>query len=113
VATAILDGSLASGSTVPSARSLSGQLGIHYHTVNKSYLRLRHDGFLVLSRRREWTARRPPSPGPSYLADWNDRQSALLSEALGHGVSPQEIHRRLSRLLELARRPRTTGERDR
>jgi GntR family transcriptional regulator len=106
IVAAIIEGRVASGSHLPSARSLAGELGLHYHTVNKVYVRLREEGFAVLNHRKEMVVRRPEVPAPEYWADWTDRQSDLLSEAMGHGAPRRELLQRLRQLLDDRGRPR-------
>lgn len=103
---AILAGTVANGTRLPSARQLAGDLAVHYHTVNKAYALLRRDGFAVLSRRKQLFARVPESPSAAYLVDWSDRQERLLHEAMGNGLSPEALRARLERLLRRVGRPR-------
>jgi DNA-binding transcriptional regulator YhcF (GntR family) len=47
----IASGQLSEGEPLPSARSLAADLGVNFHTVNKSYDALRGDGYIVMDRR--------------------------------------------------------------
>lgn len=48
---AIVKGELKTGEMLPSVRSLSGDLGVNMHTVNKGYNLLVDEGILVKSQR--------------------------------------------------------------
>ena len=47
----IASGQLAEGESLPSARNLAADLGVNFHTVNKSYDLLRGAGYIVMDRR--------------------------------------------------------------
>lgn len=47
----LASGDLKPGEQLPSVRKLAEELGINMHTVNKSYLLLRDEGFLKIDRR--------------------------------------------------------------
>jgi GntR family transcriptional regulator len=106
-------GRVAEGEILPSARRLASNLGIHYHTTNKAFAMLRRDGMVALNHRRQLVARPRPQPGEHYLADWTERQRALLSEALLQGVRPEETLRRFRALLQVAPQTRPDPARGR
>jgi GntR family transcriptional regulator len=97
VVEAIADGALPAGSPLPSIRQLAVDLGVNYHTVNKSYDILRREGFVQLGRKSGAVVRRDPTAGPptpGYLEDWAARLRTLLAEAAALGVDgPEIIHR--------------------
>ena len=99
VAEAIQSGAVPAGARLPSARSLARDLGLHYHTVNKAYQRLRGEGLVVLNHRKELIAQGPRSPGTAFVDDWTDRQRGLLAEAIARGMTPGDLLARLRRLL--------------
>ncbi|MCL1975420.1 MAG: GntR family transcriptional regulator [Firmicutes bacterium] len=47
----IASGQLAEGESLPSARNLAADLGVNFHTVNKTYDLLRGAGYIVMDRR--------------------------------------------------------------
>lgn len=47
----LASGDLTPGEQLPSVRKLAEELKINMHTVNKAYLLLRDEGFLILDRR--------------------------------------------------------------
>ncbi|MDY2778223.1 MAG: GntR family transcriptional regulator [Collinsella sp.] len=51
IVAAIAAGELAPGDSLPSVRSLAGDLGINLHTVNKAYASLRDEGYLLMRGR--------------------------------------------------------------
>ena len=48
---AVATGELSPGDTLPSVRSLAGDLGVNMHTVNKAYAVLRDEGYVAMRGR--------------------------------------------------------------
>jgi GntR family transcriptional regulator len=93
VVEAIADGDLREGSPLPSTRQLAVDLGINFHTVNKAYDLLRHEGLLRLNRKSGAVVVRDPGsgpPGPGFVGDWEARLRTLLAEAVAQGVRNTE-----------------------
>ncbi|MCL2585006.1 MAG: GntR family transcriptional regulator, partial [Streptosporangiales bacterium] len=91
---AIASGAQRKGSGLPSTRQLAVDLGINFHTVNKSYDILRQEGLLTLSRKSGAVIRRDASSGPPDVAweeDWTARLRTLLAEAAAQGLPPDAI----------------------
>jgi GntR family transcriptional regulator len=91
---AIADGQQPAGSALPSTRQLAVDLGVNFHTVNKSYDILRQEGLVRINRKSGAVIRRdggsgPPDPG--WTADWTGRLTTLLAEAAAQGMGPEEI----------------------
>jgi DNA-binding transcriptional regulator YhcF (GntR family) len=91
---AIAGGQQPAGSALPSTRQLAVDLGVNFHTVNKSYDILRQEGLLRLSRKSGAVVRRdagsgPPDPG--WAPAWKSRLATLLAEAAAHGMAAEEI----------------------
>ena len=61
---AIADGRQPAGSALPSTRQLAVDLGVNFHTVNKSYDLLRQEGLLRLARKSGAVVRRDAGSGP-------------------------------------------------
>jgi DNA-binding transcriptional regulator YhcF (GntR family) len=94
VVEAIADGELPAGSPLPSTRQLAMDLGVNYHTVNKSYDILRQEGLVRLGRKSGAVVWRDPGSGPpepGYLSDWAGRLRTVLAEAAAHGVPASQI----------------------
>src|ERR1700689_4175441 len=72
---AIAGGRQPAGSGLPSTRQLAVDLGVNFHTVNKSYDLLRRGG--------------PPSP--DWAGDWTVRLGTLLAEAAAQGMPAESI----------------------
>jgi len=93
---AIAEGDQPAGSGLPSTRQLAVDLGVNFHTVNKSYDLLRQEGLLRISRKSGAVVQRDPGsgpPDPSWAREWADRLRTLLAEAAAHGMPEQDIIR--------------------
>lgn len=91
---AIASGDQPEGSGLPSTRQLAVDLGVNFHTVNKSYDILRQEGLLSLSRKSGAVVRRDASsgpPDPAWSDDWTARLHTLLAEAAAQGLDPAAI----------------------
>ncbi|HVB42947.1 MAG TPA: GntR family transcriptional regulator [Streptosporangiaceae bacterium] len=96
---AIASGQQPAGSALPSTRQLAVDLGVNFHTVNKSYDILRQEGLVRINRKSGSVIRRDAGSGPpdaSWTRDWTGRLATLLAEAAAQGMGPAEIagHRR-------------------
>ncbi|HEY3148591.1 MAG TPA: PLP-dependent aminotransferase family protein, partial [Dongiaceae bacterium] len=120
IASAVLDGRLAPGARLPSARSLAAQLSIARGTVDAAYQLLAGEGYIV-SRgaagtrvdpaldRRLLKPARTPRPAPAVIADRAPVRSLPLFRV---GVPALDLfpHKVWSRLI--ARRARALGPLD-
>jgi GntR family transcriptional regulator len=91
---AIASGEQPAGSALPSTRQLAVDLGINFHTVNKSYDILRQEGLVRINRKSGAVIRRdagsgPPDPG--WTQDWTGRLATVLAEAAAQGMGADEI----------------------
>jgi GntR family transcriptional regulator len=93
---AIAGGRQPAGSGLPSTRQLAVDLGVNFHTVNKSYDLLRQEGLLRLSRKSGAVVQRDPGSGPprpEWAQDWTGRLRTLLAEAAAQGLPADDIIR--------------------
>lgn len=93
---AIASGRQPAGSALPSTRQLAVDLGVNFHTVNKSYDLLRQEGLLWLGRKSGAVVRRDASsgpPDPGWAQDWAGRLRTLLAEAAAQGMPATAIVR--------------------
>jgi GntR family transcriptional regulator len=93
---AIAVGRQPAGSGLPSIRQLAVDLGVNFHTVNKSYDLLRQEGLLRINRKSGAVVHRDASSGPprpDWAQDWSARLQTLLAEAAAQGLPAQEIIR--------------------
>jgi GntR family transcriptional regulator len=93
---AIAGGRQPAGSGLPSTRQLAVDLGVNFHTVNKSYDLLRQEGLLRLSRKSGAVVQRDPGSGPprpEWAQDWTARLRTLLAEAAAQGLPADDIIR--------------------
>ena len=91
---AIADSQLPAGSALPSTRQLAVDLGVNFHTVNKSYDLLRQEGLLRLGRKSGAVVRRDAGSGPpdaGWAQDWTHRLRTLLAEAAAQGLPATDI----------------------
>jgi DNA-binding transcriptional regulator YhcF (GntR family) len=91
---AIAGGQQPAGSALPSTRQLAVDLGVNFHTVNKSYDILRQEGLVRINRKSGAVIRRDAGSGPpsaSWERDWTGRLATLLAEAAAQGMRPEEI----------------------
>jgi GntR family transcriptional regulator len=93
---AIAGGGQPAGSGLPSTRQLAVDLGVNFHTVNKSYDLLRQEGLLRLSRKSGAVVQRDAGSGPprpEWADDWTARLRTLLAEAAAQGMPAEDIVR--------------------
>ena len=93
---AIAGGRQPAGSGLPSTRQLAVDLGVNFHTVNKSYDLLRQEGLLRLGRKSGAVIQRDPGSGPprpDWVQDWAARLRTLLAEAAAQGMPAEDILR--------------------
>ena len=86
---AIAVGRQPAGSGLPSTRQLAVDLGVNFHTVNKSYDLLRREGLLRLNRKSGAVVQRDAGSGPpsqDWAGDWAARLGTLLAEAAAQGM---------------------------
>jgi DNA-binding transcriptional regulator YhcF (GntR family) len=91
---AIASGSQLAGSGLPSTRQLAVDLGVNFHTVNKSYDLLRQEGLLRLSRKSGAVVRRDAASGPPDLGwaqEWAGRLRTMLAEATAQGMTEPDV----------------------
>jgi DNA-binding transcriptional regulator YhcF (GntR family) len=91
---AIASGSQLAGSALPSTRQLAVDLGVNFHTVNKSYDLLRQEGLLRLSRKSGAVVRRDAAsgpPDPDWAQDWASRLRTMLAEATAQGMTEPDV----------------------
>ncbi|MGH3200777.1 MAG: GntR family transcriptional regulator [Streptosporangiaceae bacterium] len=93
---AIAGGRQPAGSGLPSTRQLAIDLGVNFHTVNKSYDLLRREGLLRIGRKSGAVVQRDAGSGPprpDWALDWAARLQTLLAEAAAQGLPAQDIVR--------------------
>ncbi|MCU0611465.1 MAG: GntR family transcriptional regulator [Candidatus Eisenbacteria bacterium] len=92
---AILTGAVAPGHSLPSARQLGGDLGVHWNTVARAYRELADDGFVYVVRGRRAVVR-PRSHwietgrGKARL-DANSHLAEAVARARVAGLSDDEL----------------------
>ncbi len=89
----IASGRLESGESLPSVRSLAGDLGINLHTVNKTYQLLKQEGFVHIHRQKGAVVQAAGSlPVTDAFRTRMERQlESLASEALCRSMREEDF----------------------
>ena len=86
----IADGSLEKGEALPSVRRMAADIGVHAHTVNKSYAMLRDEGYITMDRRSGCHVRTEPQlPDEGFQAALERKLVPLAAEAACHSLSAE------------------------
>jgi len=88
---AISNGNLVPGEALPSVRSLSADIGVNIHTVNKSYAILRDEGYLKMSHRSGATVSMTMPDKSRIIPAMDDRLRQLSAQAAAHGIRQAEF----------------------
>lgn len=89
----IASGSLQPGEPLPSVRSLSSDIGINLHTVNKAYTLLKQDGFIQIHRQKGVVIQPEGMPGvtPEYELKQHSQLKPIIAEALCRGMTQEQL----------------------
>jgi len=88
----IASGRLAPGEALPSVRSLSSDLGINMHTVNKAYAALKQEGYVEIHRQKGVVVQHElPVADETYRASLAERLRPLVSEAICRRMTEAEL----------------------
>ncbi len=97
------------GDRLPTVRALAADINVNYHTVNKVYTSLEHDGYISSKRGRgAFVSKRAGSgdedavPGDAVLAE-------SIRQCLELGMSLDDIERHFARALEAMRAEAAEG----
>lgn len=110
---AIASGQQPAGSALPSTRQLAMDLGVNFHTVNKSYDILRQEGLVRINRKSGAVIRRDAGSGPpdaSWTQDWTGRLATMLAEAAAQGMGPEQIMQQCQTAVAAFAFPAPAGE---
>ncbi|WP_172368907.1 GntR family transcriptional regulator [Sporosarcina jiandibaonis] len=86
----IANESLQPGDSLPSVRSLAGDLGINMHTVNKAYRELDNKGIIQIIPKSGAVVSTPTS-GEASLLRVETAMRPVIAEAMAIGLSENEI----------------------
>ena len=90
-------GSLKTGTTLPSVRSLAADLGVNMHTVNKAYHELEKKGIVTIVP-KSGAVVNGPTPGKLNRNRISDTLRPVVAEALAVGLSENDIQLMISEL---------------
>jgi len=82
---------LAAGEGLPSVRRLAADLGINLHTVNKAYLALCGEGYIVMDRRRGATVALTVMDDSAFHAALSRRLVLAAAEAQCRRISHKDF----------------------
>jgi len=98
----IARGEIKRGDSLPSVRSLAGDLGVNMHTVNKSYHELEKRGIIRIVP-KSGAMIQPPmvitQESPQYL-HINDELKPVIAEALVLGMKAEQIEELVSLVIQ-------------
>lgn len=94
----VANGSLQSGDTLPSVRSLAADLGINMHTVNKAYRELDTKGIVRIIP-KSGAVVNSPSKDQASLNRVKQLLRPNIAEALAIGLSEKEMERMITELI--------------
>ncbi|MCM3749459.1 GntR family transcriptional regulator [Paenibacillus pasadenensis] len=80
----IAEGSMKPGESLPSVRSLAGDLSINLHTVNKTYQLLKQEGHVLIHRQKGAVVQPPGSAKatPEYMERMERQLRSLAAESI-------------------------------
>ena len=87
----IAAGRLAPGEGLPSVRRLAADLGINFHTVNKSYSILCDEGYVVMDRRVGAVVAQKMSADTTFHEQLAAHLRLAAAEAACHGINEDEF----------------------
>jgi len=97
----IADGSLKPNEALPSVRRMSADIGIHAHTVNKSYAFLRDEGYIIIDRRSGCkVAANLPKTDKAFTKAIKDKLAPIAAEAACHGMKARDFGELCEEMLE-------------
>ena len=91
----IESGTLAPGDVLPPLRQAAQEWGINLHTVRHAYRSLADAGIVRTTVPRGTVVLGPAPPAPSPITGPDDFLERMLREAREHGLSPDDVRRRL------------------
>ena len=105
----IASGELKPNEALPSVRRMSADIGIHAHTVNKSYAILRDEGYIVIDRRSGChVAATLPKSDAGFIEAIKAKLAPIVAEVMCHGMQTEDFGRLCEAVLsEIAGQTRT------
>lgn len=89
----IASGKLSLGEPLPSVRSLSSDIGVNLHTVNKAYTLLKQDGYIQVHRQKGVVVH--PDGMPPVTEEFTSKQrnelKPIVAEAICRGMTKEEL----------------------
>lgn len=91
IVSSIAFGELKSGSVLPSSRRLAKDLGVNYHTVNKTYNLLEAEGFVRMVKKRVETVVATAENREEFLKKFIAVEKELINEAKAKRVNDKTL----------------------
>jgi len=82
---------LSPGEALPSVRRLAADLGINFHTVNKSYTMLCDEGYIVMDRRKGAVVAQSLKSGEEFISRLSQKLLLNAAEAVCHKTGKKEF----------------------
>lgn len=89
---------LKDGECLPSVRDMAERIGINMHTVNKTYMILRQEGYLRLDRRRGAIVSVDLDKTVRTL-DLTEKLRVIMAEAMCNGLTEGDVHKAVDEVL--------------
>lgn len=107
----INSGYFAPGEQLPTVRALAADISINYNTVNKAYLSLKSDGYIVSTRGRGAFVSESllEGEGDSMAKEADEVIQDCINACRAMGMSLEEVQSRVSRRIRLAKREEGRG----
>ena len=89
----IATGRLKEGQSLPPVRQLAEDLGINLHTVNKAYNVLKHEGFLLVHRKKGVVVNPPEvyRANEEYNKQLVDTLRPVIAKSFSKGIGKQDF----------------------
>lgn len=90
---------LKEGDELPSVRGLAEDIGVNMHTVNKSYLILKEDGYIKMDRRKgAIISLNIKDNDDEFLKKLNENMEIYIAECINRGISSEFLKNKIEEI---------------